>query len=71
MHTNVASERTRLGLTQEEFAQKLNISKSTAYRLETPGVEPNGDVLIRMSHLCKCTSDYLLGLSDERRPTIS
>lgn len=67
MHKNVASERVRLGLTQEEFAKELDISKSSAYRLETPGIEPSGDVLIRMSRLCGCTADYLLGLSDERK----
>ena len=69
MGKNVASERVRLGLTQKEWADRLDISESTAYRIERDDVEPTGEVLIRMSQLCGCTSDYLLGLSNERRPS--
>lgn len=64
---NIVSERTRLGMHQEELARKLGVSKSTVSRWERGKQQPCGSDLIAMKELFKCTTDYLLGLTDERK----
>lgn len=59
--------RNRLGLSQREFAEKLNISKSTYSRWET------GEKIIPLKHLinlCNYTNtscDYIFGLSENKK----
>ena len=59
--------RNRLGLSQREFAEKLNVSKSTYARWET------GEKIIPLKHLIdlcnytKTSCDYILGLSNNRK----
>ena len=50
-------------LTQEEMAQKLNISKSAISLYETNTREPSISVLISLAKLFDVSADYLLGLS--------
>lgn len=64
---NIEAARKKLGLSKEEFAKKLGISIKTYYNWVN-GIYPvPSDVLIKMSHLCGESTDYLLGLSDVRR----
>ena len=67
MANNVASERVRMGYTQKELADELEVSESSVYRWEAEGVFPSGTVLIKMHRLFGCSTDYLLGVSDERK----
>lgn len=67
MKSNITSERVRSGLTQNQLAEQLSVSSSTVYRWETGGALPGGDILVKMRKLFGCTTDYLLGLSDERK----
>lgn len=65
---NIASERVRLGMTQEELAEKIGVSESTLRAWEKGEREPNVSSLRFLSGVFGCSSDYLLGLTDERRP---
>ncbi|MEM7534846.1 MAG: helix-turn-helix domain-containing protein [Chloroflexota bacterium] len=63
----IASERKRLGLTQQEFADLVKIAKSYVSKLEVGSNVPGVWRHLRVFALAfGCTTDYLLGLSDER-----
>lgn len=68
MKVNIASERMRLGLTQEDLSNELGVSKSTVLRWEQGIGKPDSGQLVAMHYLFKCSTDYLLGLTDERKP---
>lgn len=64
---NIASERKRMNMTQEDLANELGVSKSTVARWEQEMTPPYGSELIKMHNLFQCSTDYLLGLTDERK----
>lgn len=58
--------RLELNMTQEEFAASLGLSK-TAYNNYEMGIrEPRSDFFKKVSIQYSVTTDYLLGLSDEK-----
>ncbi|MCL6592376.1 MAG: helix-turn-helix domain-containing protein [Alicyclobacillus sp.] len=59
-------ERARLGWTQQQMAEKLQISRSTLSKYETGENEPSADLLCQLAETFGVTTDYLLGRSDER-----
>lgn len=63
---NISSERSRLGLTQSELAKRLGVATSSVSYWETDSFEPTSDSLKKLARLFGCTTDYLLGLTDER-----
>lgn len=63
---NIASERKRLGLNQKEFAEKIGVSLTTVSNWETGTTDVGANNLCAMSKLFGCSTDYLLGISDER-----
>lgn len=67
MATNIAIERMRMGMTQQELADSLEVSKSTVSRWEQKILLPYGTELVKMHNLFKCSTDYLLELTDERK----
>ena len=63
---SIASERVRIGLSQEELASKLDLkSRATIAAYENGGEIPSSK-LVAMAQLFHCSADYLLGLSDNR-----
>ena len=61
----IASERVRIGLSQEDLATKLGLkSRATVASYESGGIEP----CLRLSgrKLFHCSADYLLGLTENR-----
>lgn len=68
MGSNIASERVRIGLTQAQLSEETGISKTAIKSWELGKRKPNGDALLRLSELFGCSSDYLLGLTEERLP---
>lgn len=64
----LASERVMAGISQQKLADELNVSKSTVSRWERGAGEPNGSMLVAMSRIFGCSTDYLLGLTTDRRP---
>jgi transcriptional regulator with XRE-family HTH domain len=58
--------------TQEYVAKKLNISAPALSRYESGACEPKDlDMISQFAQLYNVTTDYLLGLSDERITTIT
>ena len=63
---SIASERVRIGLSQEDLAAKLNLkSRATVASYESGGEIPSSK-LIAMTELFPCSADYLLGLTENR-----
>jgi transcriptional regulator with XRE-family HTH domain len=56
------------GLTQTQAAEKLNIHRVNYNRYEKGERAPDQDTLIRIAQFFNTTADYLLGISNERRP---
>lgn len=53
--------RTKYGYSQKQVAEKLNISPSVVSSYETGERTPSTDVLLSLSYLYGCSTDYLLG----------
>lgn len=62
----IATERKRLDLTQEELAEKLNVSQKSISKYETGVRKPSFETLTEMAKLFDVSTDYLLELSDSR-----
>lgn len=57
-------------LSQSEVAKKLRISPSIVSGYETGERTPSTENLLALSYLYKCSTDYLLGKSNEQPPVI-
>ena len=66
MKTNIASERVKLGLSQEQLANYLNVSRDVVSNWETGDTSPKADVLVRLADTFGCTVDYLLARTEQR-----
>lgn len=66
MTFNIKSERVRLGLSQEDAAEKLGVHVNTLRMWERGDSVPNGMSLAKMIGLYGCSADYLLGITEER-----
>jgi transcriptional regulator with XRE-family HTH domain len=69
--TRLKEMRNKAGYTQEELAARLGMGIRQIYRYEAGENEPTADVVSRLAKELQCTSDYLLGLSDNPLPTMS
>lgn len=56
-------------ITQQELANKLEISRSTLSYYERGEVEPNIYTLIKLSNIMNCSVDFLLGLNSNDSTT--
>lgn len=56
-----------MGITQEELAKKVDKSKKTVSNWETGRRSPQATDLEKLSKLFGCSTDYLLGLTEERK----
>ena len=56
------------GLTQQELADIFHISNSTISSYETGARIPDVDFLLELSRYYNTSSDYILGLSDNKLP---
>lgn len=52
--------RKKAGLTQEELAKKLNVTRSALSQYELGTREPNYDLLLKIADFFEVTVDYLL-----------
>ncbi len=62
--TRVKDLRENAGLSMEQLATELGISKSRVNMWENNGTIPRGDVLIQLANYFKVSTDYLLGNDD-------
>ncbi len=58
-YPNIAAERTRRGMSLEDLARAINVSRKTLYNWETKGHIPP-DKVNELSELFQVTSEYLL-----------
>lgn len=64
----IASERTRLGLSQTDLGKKVGKDRKTIARWEADPTSMPITCLVQLAKLFNCSTDYLLGLTDERVP---
>ncbi|MEK4267031.1 helix-turn-helix domain-containing protein [Bacillus sp. FSL W8-0940] len=62
----ITSLRKQSGLTQEELAKKLNITRSALSQYELGTREPNYDLLIKIADFFEVSTDYLLRGTDPK-----
>ena len=60
--------RKKAGLTQQELAEKLYISRDTYAQYEIDRRNPDYETLAAIARFHNVTVDYLLGLTDDPRP---
>ena len=58
--------RKSLGINQIEFGKRLNVTKQCISNWENNNIMPSIDMLIRISKTFSVSTDYLLGLDDQR-----
>ena len=68
-HKNLASERVRIGLTQDELASALNVSLTTIHEYESFKRPMTTDFITNAADYFGCSIDYLLDRTDERVPS--
>ena len=56
----IVSLRKKSGLSQEELAQKLNVSRQAVSRWETGTAQPDAQNILQLSKLFSVSADYLL-----------
>lgn len=61
-YPNIDAERARNGLSKENLAEKLGVSRKTLFNWMDKGEIPLA-ALIKMADLFECSIDYLLGRS--------
>ena len=61
--------RTNFRLSQRDVAKILEISPSIVSAYETGERTPSVEILLKLSELYKCSTDYLLGKTEELPPT--
>ena len=66
MKTNIASERVKMGLSQERLGNRLGVSRDVVKSWETGTSVPRADVIIKLADLFGCTVDYLLARTEQR-----
>lgn len=66
----VGSERVRLGLTQEELAKKVGVSRWTIVSWERSSdlTSIRHSSMVKLLEIFGCSEEYLLGKTDERLP---
>lgn len=64
----IAFLRKRKGLTQEQMAEILEVSRQSVSRWEIDMVFPETEKLIKLSRLLECSVDYLLNESEQEAP---
>ena len=63
---NFLLHRLRMGLSQEEVAEKVNVKKSAVSKWETGRALPRAAILVKLSKLYNCTVDELLKEGGEK-----
>ena len=59
--TRIATERERLGLTQAELADKVNVSQKSISKYERGDRQPNFETITKLANVFGVSIDYLLG----------
>lgn len=63
--------RKEAGLTQEQLAEKLNVTKSVISYYELHERTPSPDILVQLTSIFHVTADYLLGIDHKKMLDVS
>lgn len=66
MRGNMKAERARIGLSADEVAKNIGVHVNSVLSWERGESEPRAENLVSLSHLYRCTPDYLMGYTNER-----
>ncbi len=69
LYERLQTLRIKSGFTQKELASRLGVSPSIISGYETGERTPSAEILLKLSGLLHCSTDYLLGI-DVNRPII-
>lgn len=67
-HFNLASERVRLGMNQEQMSRELDCTVKTLGKWEKDPTTMPGEKMMQAARFFGCSLDYLLDQTDERLP---
>lgn len=67
MRERLVQAREFIGYNRKSFADALGMPYRTVTNYENGSREPGHDYLIKVADFCGCTTDWLLGLSDDPR----
>lgn len=70
LSTKLKELRMSQNLSQNDIAKKLGISPSIVSGYETSKRTPSTENLLALSYLYKCSTDYLLGKSNDKPPVV-
>ena len=62
---NMKKARIIAGYNQVQVADKMDVTNVTVSRWETGQTKPSIDDLVVLSKMYKCSTDYLLGVTDD------
>lgn len=62
--------RAKYGYSQKQVADKIKVSPSIVSGYETGERTPSTEVLLQLSGIYKCSTDYLLGKESKEPPTM-
>lgn len=68
--TRIKELRENAGLSMDQLAKKLGVTKSRVNMWENNGTVPRMDVLIELAKFFSVTTDYLLGNDDASNPSL-
>ena len=67
---NLRKIRKERGLTCVALGEKVHVGKSAISKYERGEIQPSNDVMIKISHELGCSTDYLLGLTNDPTPPL-
>ena len=67
MRKRLIEARERIGYNRKEFADKLNIPYRTITNYENGAREAGSDYLAKVATVCGVTTDWILGVSDDKK----
>jgi transcriptional regulator with XRE-family HTH domain len=67
----IKATRDKIGMSQKELAEKVNVSPSAINQFEKGEKKPSSEVLARITNKLGVSADYLLGASDEEKMFLS
>ena len=66
MATRIASERTKLGLSQEQLGNAIKVSRDVISNWETDETLPSVANALKLADLFGCSLDYLFARTEDR-----
>ena len=66
----IKAQRLRIGMTQDELAEKLLIPKASVSAYENDRIDIKGSRIVELATALKVTPNYLLGFSEEKNPIL-